>query len=462
MPFKMLRIFFWIFICVLLAHTGIIVGQDAGDNAVLLRKISIPEELAIHEEGCRFGGDLRIGDLDNDGSMDFLIYRAAKSWKSTQPSFLAAFTMDGRVLWKMGSGGHQPNRPGPVCIYDIDRDGETEVICMFAPDTNVLEEFSMKNMTFMIIDGKTGRTEKQKSIREVNQCSGKGANWIHQRILIAHLRPTKNPQDFIIKLGQEVFAIDQNLNLLWQYHTQWNEYGRCPAYVPALGDMDGDGRDEINGGYFLLSPEGKPYWERQLGPHMDCVLITEWDSVPRAFCSGHGFIMGLHGDTVLQLGEKEVPHGQELRVADFIPDSPGREMAIRHKGHNKSIIVAGQDGTVLSRYAINPSPNNTGMTEIFWKGADEPALLYNGGILWKGNGNLFDSLEVLVQPPQGYYRQGWYHCIPADLAGDDGEEIVVYNPWEDKIFIFGRSSQPGIRFKPYVHTARQYNPRIMD
>ena len=45
--------------------------------------------------------------------------------------------------------------------------------------------------------------------------------------------------------------------MLWTYEIKWNEYGKCSAYIPAVGDIDGDGKDEVNGGYYL-EPIPKP------------------------------------------------------------------------------------------------------------------------------------------------------------------------------------------------------------
>ena len=67
------------------------------------------------------------------------------------------------------------------------------------------------------------------------------------------------------------------------------EYGQCPSYIPAVGDLDGDGRDELVGGYFVLRPDGTPIWEKMLGRNMDSVAVAPWDAGrPRAICSGVG------------------------------------------------------------------------------------------------------------------------------------------------------------------------------
>ncbi len=236
-----------------------------------------------------------------------------------QPCFIGAFTSRGDTLWHRGEGGLQPNRPGPVAIHDIDQDGKAEVITLFATDPEEVLPHSMQQMSVQILDGATGEIKRQASPQELTSSRGEGPNWVHQRILIANLRGNKTPQDFIIKLGTKIIAFDDQLNVLWTYRNGWDEYANCPAYVPAVGDMDNDGRDEINGGYFVLGPDGIPRWEKKLGSNMDAVAIDYWDDSveKRAFCSGFGHIMDLQGDTLLRLGEATVPHGQELRVGHF-------------------------------------------------------------------------------------------------------------------------------------------------
>lgn len=431
----------------------------------LYKRIPVPAALRTISHGLEYGGDIRIGDLQNNQTAAFVVFRAALSFDggACQPNFLGAFTDEGKVLWTKGKGGLQPNRPGPVAIHDIDADGKTEVICLFAENPETVEPHSMKNVSVMILDGETGEVKHQASPPELTSSTGEGPNWVHQRIFICNLSGTKTPQDFIIKLGTKIIAFNYQLEVLWTYKNDWNEYQNCPAYIPCVGDMDGDGLDEINGGYYILDASGKPIWEKKLGKNMDSVAIDFWDSKKekRAFASGFGYVLDKQGNTILKLGEERVPHGQELRVGDFNKNTPGNEMIIRYNGHFEQVMLVGNSGKILSRFELNPSPNNTGMEVVFWNGRHNEALLYNGGMLWKGDGS--QSLDLHGLPAeQGNKRQGWYHCIPANITGDEGEEVLVYNPWSAEIFIFTQKDSGTEKFSGYSATPRQYNARLMD
>ena len=59
---------------------------------------------------------------------------------------------------------------------------------------------------------------------------------------------------------------------------------------------------------------------------------------------------------------------------------------------------------------------------------------------------------------------GFYHAIPADITGDQKEDLVVYDPTSASVFIYStdlgnRVADDGSRF---TAGPRQYNPRLMD
>ena len=349
-----------------------------------------------------------------------------------------------------------------MAIHDVDGDGRAEVVCFFLDESRRAAATSMADVVVQIRDGATGQVRRQAAPPELAACQGQGPNWAHQRILLADFRGTGRAGDMVVKLGDRILAFDGDLTLLWEYRSPWSEYGHCPAYIPAVGDIDGDGRDEVNGGYFLLDHDGRVLWENDLAPHMDSVAIAPWDGGrPRAICSGHGHVLDEAGNVILKLGADLVPHGQEVRVGCFSGPASGPQMVIRGNGHSTEVILVDVSGEILNELELNPSPNNTGMEVAYWNGEDAPALLCNGGMLWDPAGGESVALPGLPAPdPVG--RMAWHHCIPADVCGDRREEVVLYNPWTPEVHIYTQADNDPDAFTGYSPGPRQYNARLMD
>jgi len=328
---------------------------------------------------------------------------------------------------------------------------------------------SLADVVIQVRDGRTGKVLRQaapKAITEHRRKDPGGSNWVHQRLLLADFRGIGRPRDIVVKLGDTYVAIDEQLEVLWTYKSRWVRYSECPAYTPAVGDIDGDGRDELNGGYFVLDDDGTPLWEKKMGRNMDSVVVAPWDNGKmRAFCSGFGHVMDAEGGVILSLGETEVPHGQEVRVANFRDDLPGPEMVLRHKGHTTDLLVVSSSSPapVVDRLQLNFSPTNVGMEPVYWNGPDRQALLYNGGWLWdleKRTGRPLPDLP----PPNGnkIHRMGFYHAIPANVCGDNREELVLWDPTARHVYICTPKPLDESASAGYQAGPRQYNPRLMD
>ncbi len=442
---------------IIFLHPQFSISEQNDNQPMLYSKVSIPKTMLSKES---YMGDLRIGDLNGDDMVEFVIFRSKAN--GIKPCFIGAVSHNGEIMWTKGQGGKQPIRPGSLTVYDFNGDGKDEILTFFLNSKIDAPSNSMANVVVQIRDGMTGEVLKENAPEALTLSQGEGPNWVHQRLLIANLRGTEQAKDFVVKLGSRLLAFDDDLNVLWTYSIKWNEYSRCSAYIPSVGDIDRDGKDEINGGYYLLDEDGTPKWEKPLGRHMDSVAIVPWkNDQMAAICSGFGHVMDGKGNILLKLGKENVPHGQEVRVADFLPNSPGQEMIIRNQGHSPNVIVVSNHGEIIYRFRLNDSPNHTGMEAIYWFGKDQKALLYNGGMLWEGNGKVFAKLPNLPRPI-GDPKMGWYHCIPANICGDEREEVVIYNPWDKYIWIYTPSPFNEKKFNGYEASPRQYNVRLMD
>ena len=459
---------------ILLAATAAPTAESG--EPILYRRLPVPEKFVISAGGAAFGGDVRIGDLTGDGRCDFLVYRCNHGAPSgahmggLKPSFMGAFDIEGKPLWHQGKGGSHPSRPMSVAVYDMDGLPGDEVVCFWhAPRPEIKADWrSLADVVVQIRDGRTGRVVRQAAPTAITERRMKdpvGANWVHQRILLADFRGSGSPRDFVVKLGDTYVAMDAALNVMWTYQSRWVKYSQCPAYIPSVGDIDGDGRDELNGGYFVLDSDGRPLWEKQLGQNMDSVTITEWDNGNmRAICSGLGHVLGTDGNVIIRLGEKLVPHGQEVRVADLLRDFPGPEMVVRWNGHGTEVlVVSSHTGEVVKHLDLNFSPTNVGMEPVYWNGAERPALLSNGGWLWNlesGQGRPLPDLPAANG--NKVHRMGFHHAIPADIVGDRREELVIWDPTARHIFIYTPALLDEASRADYRAGPRQYNPRLMD
>lgn len=452
--------------CLLLALTAAACASETPGAPRLLHHVRLPEDILREQDSLagplRIAGDLRVGDLDGDGRVELVVYRCAGGAvadEGLKPCFLAACDLDGALRWATGRGGLQPTRPGPVLVHDRDRDGAAEVTCLWARHPR--DSRDLGEVALTVFRGSDGRAVAQRTHPEVQELAGEGANWVHQRLLACDLEGDGHARDLVIKLGATTLAFDAGLELRWRHVSPWTDYGRCPAYIPAVGDLDGDGRDEVNGGYHLLDHDGRVRWQHDLAPNMDSVAIAPFGGSVRALCSGGGHVLDAEGTPVIALGADLVPHGQELRVGRFDPDRRDEQLVIRWNGHREDVLVVDTAGELIHRFALNPSHNHTGMETVRWHGEHGPDLLFNGGWLWdpiRGEGGPLPGLPTPWPTPPG--RMAWWHAIPADLDGDGREELIVYDPWRPEVFIYGHAgaSVDG----PYAPSPRTWNARLMD
>jgi len=454
-------------------------SDPVGPEAVLWREIAVPEQFRGSGPAGPCGGDIRIGDLDGDGRVEFVCYRNL-AW--LKPAFIGAFDLDGRALWSFGDpertvdvpdedahelGLMPPERPGPVAVADIDGDGRTEVLALVLADgVERADHWRLDGVELVALDGATGEVKRRgccEALQAADAYVGGDllkSNFVHLRLMLADLRGTGRPGDFVLKAGKTVLAFSGDFELLWTYECRWNRYPEHCAYIPAVGDVDGDGRDEVNLGNAVIDDDGEPLWERFLGEHNDSVLIEEWDGRTRAICSGHGHVLDEGGEALVALGGELVPHGQEVRCGDLRAGSEGNELVLRYDGHTPRVMIVGQGGEVLDRFEVPDSPNNTGLEIVQWNGADAPGVIYSPAALVDGHGRRVSEFVGLPEPSGG--RQGWFHCFPANVCGDGREEVVLYDPWAASVFVYTPAPLDEGAYTGYEHSARQYNARLMD
>jgi hypothetical protein len=370
---------------------------------------------------------MRLGDLDNDGRLDFLIVQNIPFFGGNynRITCMTAIDQDGKILWQSG-------KPNPehawlsydvaVQIHDLDGDGQTEVIMA-------------QGKWIRILDGGNG-TEKARYPVPSSAILPEETSWLeykhyYRRDLLpylnvdcfsfADLRGTGHPRDILIKdRHTRLWAYTDNFELLWTASANLGHY-------PFFHDSDQDGRDEIYIGYSKFDPTGKLVWslDSLLGEHADgmCVGDLTLSGGPeKVFIGGSDdgvLVLDIEGKI---LKHHRVGHAQTPSVGQFRPDIPGLEFC--------NINFWGEPGLIT---LYNSAGDEIINFELFHAGS--PVLPVN----WRGDGTEFIFLSpnvkegglidgwgrrVVMFPEDGHPDLAW---MAHDLTGDPRDELIVWD-----------------------------------
>ncbi|WEG13704.1 hypothetical protein PU629_04880 [Pullulanibacillus sp. KACC 23026] len=380
---------------------------------ILLRKLD------ISDAGLRT--KMLVGDLDSDGRMELLMVQANGGiddrYVPHQVQCLTAYDLEGRLLWQRGTPDPEAGGPGsdyPAQIYDIDGDGNNEILC-------VMEK------KFRIIEGATGAIKKEYDLPDPEA---------HDCIIIANLSGNNFPQDIILKNRyHKMWALDNAFNLLWTYEGNIGHY-------PWVYDFNQDGRDEVMAGYDFLTADGEKLWSCQkLEDHADCILVADVDGSGNRRLIIGGSVTVMYDSNGKECWRYEGSiESQHVAVGKFRGDLPGLQIAgldriIRGHGGNQN----GKDGLFLldanGKELCKEDRQTKGWLTIIetirhWDSNDlDYILAYR-----RGDGvlpGLYDGFlnPIVTFPVDGYVGH-------ADLLGRGEEQVIIYN--HETAWIFSR------------------------
>jgi len=410
----------------------------AGTGAGMRGSVALVSELDVAGFGA---SGLRLGDLNGDGRLDIVL--AQNQGQSI--TCLTAIDIDGNMLWQVGrpaQENHHTRFDLPVQIYDFDGDGTNEVLCV------------MGDM-LTILNGRNGVIEREVPLP---------ANDARDCIIIANFSGQAHPRELVLKNRYEkVWALDNDLNILWSHEGNTGHY-------PWPYDFDGDGHDELMCGYTLLHHDGTVRWEVDLPGHSDAVAIGNVDGdaagtkeIALACCMGSVFVLlSEQGEIIWR---RPCRHSQHIILGDFRPDLPGLEVCALDRGNNRSatgvdaMIIYSAEGKRLWGEIRKDRGWNRWLTIItkvaHWD--DHPGdliLAYRRGgstvpALYDGHGQRV--AEFPFPNPEAAHR-----ALPADICGDDREEIVIWNENLIRIYENAAISRSNVPFSR-PQTKRLYN-----
>lgn len=387
-----------------------------------------------------------IGDLDGDGTYDFVVKHPSggvdpgRSRPSPDTYKIEAYNgKTGALMWRIDLGWNinQGIWFSPMVVRDLDGDDKAEVCLRTAPFAATREQafdggkgFVMEGPEYLAVyDGETGR-----EIDKVDWIErGKATDWAdttgnrssRHMLGVAYL-DGKTPSVLVVRGTYGLMKVDawtlrnKKLEKVWRWTNERApfKYQGQGQHSIKVGDIDGDGFDEILNGSIAIDHDGRTMWCTGMG-HGDRFYLSDIDP-DRAGLEIWYTIEDPHPQNGVSLwdartgslifGTKEANKDNQIAgglVGDIDPDHPGMECW----GDKWFYTAKGQpiEGQV--------PPQN----ELVWWDADLLREIHSRGAISKWKGAQLGTTEGSVQ-----------HV--ADILGDWREEIITYTNGELRIY----------------------------
>lgn len=395
------------------------------------------------------GRSIRYGDLDGDGRLEMIFVQnvpCLNSGDECMISCITAMNIDGQVLWQIGEPHTQHamiTADVPVQVYDIDMDGNLEIIYC-------------KDFKLIIAEGRTGKTlrsmQMPKNIPHQEFTISQNITFsriIGDSIRICNFSGKTYPSDLLIKdRYNNLWAYDSELRLLWQRNVN------C-GHFPYAFDFNGDGRDELIAGHSMLSAEGELLWQLpNMQCHVDEIIIGRFDVA----CEELQIFMASGEDGVIlvsQSGEilkkNEIGHAQRVSAGKFRADLEGIQLCATTFWRNTGIITF-FDSQGCALFSQETGANGNVIAPVNWVGDGQDLLLYSADCMFGGLRDGFGDC-VVPFPNDGHPT---LCCDNVNLFGDEREELLAWDA--QRLYVYTQENSPiKTVYRPYKYSHYNYS-----
>lgn len=455
---------------------------NGAEQPVSVRATLEPNASAQGYKGIKLRDDLNsissvgIGDLNGDGTYDFIVKHPGGGKDPGRVSvsrgtykFDAYNGRTGEFLWRIDLGWNVDMGTWwvPYVVRDLDGDNKAELMVRTAPYAATLEEAypgartgnALDSPEFLtVFNGETGEIVDQVpwiELISVQHWGDNTGNRASRHMMAVAYLDGKTPAVLAVRGTYGTMKVDawvlknRKLEKVWRWTNERAPfiYHGQGQHSVRVGDIDGDGMDEILNGSLAIDNDGRTMWSSGLG-HGDRFYLTDIDpSLPGLEVA---YIieephpqLGLHvrkaGNGDLIFGAREPNRDNaigSLAVGDIDPNYPGMEVwsgdGLQQRFYSaKGEPIAGDvpstsdlvwwDADLLREQIVGfggPGGGRRGGPPA--AGATPPPNPGRGIGKWKG--------EILTRGIMGSGSQ------VADILGDWREEVITFVDGELRIY----------------------------
>ncbi|MGC9326680.1 MAG: rhamnogalacturonan lyase, partial [Candidatus Hinthialibacter sp.] len=419
--------------------------------------------------------DASVGDLDGDGEYEIVLHQTSRGRDNSQRGItgqpiLEAYKLDGTFMWRINLGKNirEGAHYTQFMVYDFDGDGKAEIACKTADGTMdgtgaVIgdPEADYRNAGGYILDGPEfltvfdGETGAALAGADYIPPRGKVASWGDDygnrvdRFLAGVAYLDGRRPSLIMCRGYYTRTVlaawdwrDGRLSHRWTFDSddessENRDYRGQGNHNLSIGDVDGDGKDEIIYGACAIDDDGKGLYTTGLG-HGDAMHLSDIDP-------------DRPGLEVFAIHERpKHPYGVNLRDAGdgsviwgLASPDVGRGIAMdidpRYRGYECWASGKGLNGLYNCKgEKISESKPRSCNMGIWWDG-DWLREILDGAVIDKWNYQDGSSSRLLSGRDYGCVSNNGSKanpCLCADIMGDWREEVIWRTSDNQELRIF--------------------------